>query len=78
VHLGLFGLLACLAHAPRLGRPQPAPPSDADRPAAHAEAVGDLLARSHDIGAARNLLETYRRWRSPRLPQASRRTPGKR
>ena len=78
VHLGLFGLLACLAHAPRLGRPQPAPPSDADRPAAHAEAVGDLLARSRDMKAARDLLETYRRWRSPRLPQVSRRMPGNR
>ena len=78
VHLGLFGLLACLAHAPRLGRPQPAPPSDADRPAAHAEAVGDLLARSQDVKAARDLLETYRRWRSPRLPQTARRMPSNR
>jgi hypothetical protein len=78
VHLGVFGILACLVHAPRLGRPQPSPPSGADRPAAHAEAVGDLLERSHDIKTAHDLLQTYRRWRSPRLHQASRRTPGNR
>ena len=68
LHLGLFGLLACLARAPRLGRPIPDPPSDADRPAAHAEAVGTLLERSRGEATAKELLETYRRWRFPRTP----------
>jgi hypothetical protein len=69
LHLGLFGLLACLARAPRLGRPSPDAPSDADRPAAHAEAVGALLERSRGAAAARDLLETYRRWRFPRASE---------
>ena len=69
LHLGLFGLLACLARAPRLGRPSPDAPSDADRPAAHAEAVGALLERSRGAATARDLLETYRRWRFPRASQ---------
>ena len=69
LHLGLFGLLACLARAPRLGRPSPDAPSDADRPAAHAEAVGALLERSRGAATARDLLETYRRWRFPRTSQ---------
>ena len=68
-HPGLFGLLACLARAPRLGRPSPDAPSDADRPAAHAEAVGALLERSRGAATARDLLETYRRWRFPRPSQ---------
>src|SRR5208282_1503286 len=75
LHLGLFGLLACLARAPRLGRPSPDAPSDADRPAAHAEAVGALLERSRGAAAARDLLETYRRWRVPRPPQEASRPP---
>jgi hypothetical protein len=66
IHLGLFGLLASLARAPRLGRARPDPPSDADRPAAHAEALGALLERGKDVTSARKLLETYRRWRLPR------------
>ena len=44
IHLGLAGLIAALARAPRLGRPRPEAPSGADRPAAHAEALGTLLA----------------------------------
>ncbi|MGZ3356955.1 MAG: hypothetical protein ACXVBO_19145, partial [Isosphaeraceae bacterium] len=75
LHLGLFGLLACLARAPRLGRPSPDAPSDADRPAAHAEAVGALLERSHGAATARDLLETYRRWRFPRTSQEAGRPP---
>ncbi len=75
LHLGLFGLLACLARAPRLGRPSPDAPSDADRPAAHAEAVGALLERSRGAAAARDLLETYRRWRFPRTSQEPGRPP---
>ena len=77
IHLGLFGLLACLARAPRLGRPTPEPPSGADRPAAHAEAVGALLERSRGTVTARELLETYRHWRFPRPPQDLSRPAGR-
>jgi hypothetical protein len=63
VHMMAFGLIACLARAAILGRPRVEPPSGADRPAAHAEALGALLARTRDVDAARSLLETYRRWR---------------
>jgi hypothetical protein len=66
MHFALFGVLACLARAPRLGRARPDPPSDADRPAAHAEALGSLLARSKASDAAAALLASYRRWRFPR------------
>jgi hypothetical protein len=66
IHLGLFGLLACLARAPRLGRPRSDPASDSDRPAAHAEALGRLLEKSRSGETARDLIETYRRWRQPR------------
>ncbi len=38
--LAVAALFAALARAPRLGRPRPDPPSGADRPAAHAEALG--------------------------------------
>jgi hypothetical protein len=61
--LFFLGLAACLARAPRLGRPRPAAPSGADRPAAHPEALGALLARAGRAGEARALLDTYRRWR---------------
>jgi hypothetical protein len=63
-HFGAFGLLAALAAAARLGRPRPEPPAGADRPAAHAEALGDLWARTRDADAARDALESYRRWRT--------------
>jgi hypothetical protein len=66
IQLGLFGLLACLARAPRLGRPRSDPASDSDRPAAHAEALGRLLEKSRSPETARGLLESYRRWRLPR------------
>lgn len=62
-HMIVFGLLACLAASVRLGRPRPAPASGADRPAAHAEALGDLLRRTRDTRAATDMLEAYRRWR---------------
>jgi hypothetical protein len=66
-----FGLAACLARAPRLGRPRPEEPSGADRPAAHPEALGDLLARTRQAREARSILETYRRWRAgPAAPRA--------
>jgi hypothetical protein len=74
-HLGAFGLLASLAAAARLGRPRPEPPAGADRPVAHAEALGDLLARTRDLQAARALLDAYRRWRHPTsAPPSHRRT----
>jgi hypothetical protein len=63
--LVVLGLAACLARAPRLGRPRPEPPSGEDRPAAHAEALGELMARSKQADDARAILESYRRWRSP-------------
>jgi hypothetical protein len=74
VQFAVFGVLACLARAPRLGRARPDPPSDADRPAAHAEALGSLLARSKAMDTARALLATYRRWRYARPHQE----PGRR
>ncbi len=76
IHLSLLGVLACLARAPRLGRPRPDPPSDADRPAAHAEALGTLLQRTRGAAAAKELLETYRRWRFARTPHEGTRATG--
>jgi hypothetical protein len=66
IQVGLAALFASLARAPRLGRPRPAPPSGADRPAEHALALGALLARAQAAPEARELLEKYRRWRYPR------------
>ncbi len=66
LQLALFGLIACLARAPILGRPRPEPAADVDRPAAHAEALGALLERGKDEDDARNLLAIYRRWRFTR------------
>jgi hypothetical protein len=59
----VLGLAACLARAPILGRPRPEPPSGIDRPAAHAEALGVLLARTAQPAAARVPLEVFRQWR---------------
>lgn len=75
-HLGAFGLLTALAAAARLGRARPEPPAGADRPAAHAEALGDLLARSRDADAARAHLDAYRRWRYASAGQAPPRRSG--
>ena len=58
----VLGLAACLAIAPRLGRPRGEPPAGEDRPAAHPEALGVLLARTGEAEQA-PLLETYRKWR---------------
>jgi hypothetical protein len=66
IQLSLAGLLAALARAPRLGRPKPDPASDADQPAAHARALGTLLARAGAAHEAHDLLDRYRRWRYPR------------
>ena len=59
-----LGLAACLARAPRLGRPRADEPTGADRPVAHPEALGALLARTRQANEARSILETYRRWRT--------------
>ena len=58
-----LGLAAALARAPRLGRAKPEPPSGEDRPVAHPEALGALLARTGQAADARAILESYRRWR---------------
>jgi hypothetical protein len=63
LQLGLAGLLAALARAARLGRPRPEPASGADRPAAHAEALGALLARAGARAEAHALLDQFRHWR---------------
>jgi hypothetical protein len=59
----ILGLAASLAVAPRLGRPRPEPSSGADRPVAHPEALGALLARAGQAREARFILDAYRRWR---------------
>lgn len=64
-HFLAFLLLLALAYAVRLGRPRPEPPSGVERPSAHPEALGALLARTGRADAARALLEAYRRWRHP-------------
>jgi len=64
-HLGAFGLLLCLSLAATLGRPRPGPTGEVERPSAHPEALGALLARTGRADVARGLLETYRRWRHP-------------
>ena len=61
----LFSLLLVLSLAPILGRPRAWASEGDDRPAAHAEALGDLLGRVKDEPSARAMLETYRRWRHP-------------
>ena len=58
-----LALAACLALAPRLGRARPEPPSGADRPVAHPEALGSLLSRTGRAGEARAILDAYRHWR---------------
>jgi|GEM_PF-1462707 len=60
----LLGLAACLARAPRLGRARQEASTGEDRPVAHPEALGALLARAGDIGNARLILDAYRRWRN--------------
>ncbi|MGO9469204.1 MAG: hypothetical protein ACLQIB_42550 [Isosphaeraceae bacterium] len=61
VQIGLAALFAALARAPRLGRPRDEPGVRADRPAAHAEALGALLARSRSPERAREIIDRYRR-----------------
>jgi uncharacterized protein DUF4350 len=71
IQMAVAGVLASLARAPRLGRPRPDPVSGADRPAAHAEALGALLERAAAAGESRELLERYRAWRSPHTARES-------
>ena len=59
----ILGLAASLAAAPRLGRARPEPASGADRPVAHPEALGALLARAGHAREAKTILDVYRRWR---------------
>ena len=63
IQMAFAALVAALARAPRLGRPLPDPVSGADRPAAHAEALGTLLAASRATTESLDLLERYRQWR---------------
>jgi hypothetical protein len=72
----VLGLVACLARAPRLGRARPEEPSGADRPVAHPEALGALLARTGQAREARVVLESYRRWRSKPSSRGSGREGG--
>jgi hypothetical protein len=58
-----LGLAGCLARAARLGRPRCEPPSDSERPAAHAEALGALLARTGQPDQARAAVDLFRQWR---------------
>ncbi len=64
-HLLAFMLLMALAKAVQLGRPRPEPPSGVEKPSAHPEALGVLLARTGRADAALALLESYKRWRHP-------------
>jgi hypothetical protein len=77
IQMALAGTLAALARAPRLGRPRPDPVSGADRPAAHAEALGALLARGRATGESHKLLEQYRQWRSANGPRQPGRVSGR-
>ena len=75
--MALAALFAALARAPRLGRPRPDPPSGADRPAAHAEALGALLAASRATRESLDLLDRYRQWRRGHAPRAPARRAGR-
>jgi hypothetical protein len=70
IQIGIAAIFAALARAPRLGRPRDVPRARADRPAAHAEALGALLARSGSPQRAREIIDHYRLWRHRRaLPE---------
>lgn len=64
-HMLIFLCLLALSFAVRLGRARPEPASGVERPAAHPEALGALLAKTGRADVARFLLESYRRWRHP-------------
>jgi len=59
VQLGIMGLVAALARFPRLGRARTQTRDWSGRPAAHAEALGLLLARTRDQEKARAILAEY-------------------
>jgi hypothetical protein len=65
--IAVAALCAAFARAPRLGRPRDLDGPRPDRPAAHAEAIGALLARSGPLERARSIVAGYKRWRYPRL-----------
>ncbi len=67
-HLILFGVIACLARAPRLGPPRDPIETNLERPLAHPEALGSLLSRTGRRSEAESLLDAYRRWRTPNRP----------
>ena len=69
IQMALAAVFASLARAPRLGRPGPDPVSGADRPAAHAEALGALLEAGQALRESHELLDRYRNWRSPHAPR---------
>jgi hypothetical protein len=77
IQMFVAGIFAALARAPRLGRPRPDPVSGADRPAAHAEALGTLLAASRATSESLDLLERYRHWRWPHGPRETGRVSGR-
>jgi hypothetical protein len=60
----LLGVATCLSLALALRKPRREEPTGADRPVAHPEALGALLARTSQSREARSILETYRRWRT--------------
>lgn len=62
-HLLALALIGGLYRATTLGRPRTPLDPDVQRPAAHAEALGAMLARTEHPGDAKALLETYHRWR---------------
>ncbi|WP_435009983.1 hypothetical protein P12x_001202 [Tundrisphaera lichenicola] len=62
-HVLIFLFLLAMAGAVTLGRPLPEPPSGIEKPSAHPEALGHLLARTGRADTARALLDAYRRWR---------------
>ncbi len=68
IQIALAAVSAALARAPRLGRPRDEPAERPDRPAAHAEALGKLLAQSDSLTEAREIVAQYKSWRHPRAP----------
>ena len=85
-HFSVFLILLALASAVRLGRVRSEPPTGVERPVAHPEALGRLLAKSGRSDVALLILKNYRRWRHPNssmlVPSPSNRsdslTPNKR
>ncbi len=70
-HFLALGVLACLYFGTRLGRARGEPPPGVGKPSLHAEALGDLLAKTRNPAAAQSLLDAYHRWRTPDRPPPS-------